>query len=793
MEENILCEINPNIPGLIYCADIFGNILSCTYDFARLFNYNHYHDLIGCSLTSFFYTETVIKINNNVDHIKQVKSTQQFDETWRLLNNKILNCKCSRTPIFNTRGECLAVITTAFDITSHAQETQLLQETINKTQKEKKTTELYLHNIIVNLPDHVFWEDREGKFLGCNDLHAINAGLEKAEDLVGKTVEDLAKMLNWTPGILEDLRRNDLYVMDNDKTVCVEEEVVWSDGVPRTYLSKKAPLKDENGDCIGIIALAFDITERIQMEKKLRIAKEEAESANLAKSNFIANISHDLRTPLHTVLGIAELLQIKKHYPEQEDLIEGIIQSGQSLLQLVEQILEYSELEANKNNLQLENLDLRQLIESLIVEFAPKAKKKGLDLIISYCESTPRLVKSNPQYLRRILSNLLGNSIKFTNQGHILIAVEPVKIYKEQAILQIIVEDTGIGISAHDIKHIFERFYRSAPSHTGKYKGSGLGLAIAKQLAEYLGGRLNVNSQLGYGTTFSCTLTFVMANHNVDYHELENQFADANILIVDDHTRRRETLLKQLPCKNKLALTSNRAVELIAKKNLTKYNLILIDDDIKTQNPSIMVENIRSQNQDWSPMLVLITKLKNNQSINSTPEYFQQVLSKPMQPTDITHRLAPTWRKWLESKQRKQHKPIMSNLRVLLVEDEPLIQRFTKAILAEFGCQVEVATTGKEALNLAQKCFDLIFMDIGLPDMSGIDVTKRLRQSNQINQKTPIIALTAHVSEEDKNYCLSAGVNDFLTKPASYSNFYDLLSKYQTQTVQMDKLLLTSS
>lgn len=750
-----------------------GIIQSATNAVSELFSVSSPDALLNRHLGDFLTATSLTPITEHHQWLINSRQPQSFEEIWELHDHRRYVFLSQYSLFYSAEGTVIAIWVNATDITA-------IKNNLQHVTEEKKITALYLKNIVTHLADHVFWEDREGRVLGCNDQQAINVGLKKAEDLVGKTIDDIAHLLKWEPHLTENLRRNDLKVMHENKIITVEEEVRWTEGTNRTYLSKKAPLIDEEGQCIGMLGLAFDITEQKIIETQLREAKEQAEITNIAKSNFIANISHDLRTPLHTMLGIAELLQIKQHYPEQEDLIEGIIQSGQSLLQLVEQILQFSELESRHEDIQFENLDLRQLIENIILEHVGKIKSKNIDLIISYCENTPHLVKSNAQYLRRIICNLIGNSIKFTQGGYILVAVETVELFKDRATLQIIVEDTGIGIASHEIQHIFERFYRSDPSYTGKHKGCGLGLAIAKQLTERLDGKLSVNSQLGIGTTFSCTITFILANTTMDYFKLENEFLDADILIIDDHAKRREALLRQLPCKKKLALTSEKAVDLFAEKKVFfSHNLIIIDSEIKAIQPEALAKLIHFCNKESIlPMLVLVSKMQNNQILSHPNSYFQQYLSKPIQPTEINHRLAPTWKKWRESQQRRTHKPIQHALSVLVVEDEPLIQKFTRAILIEFGCDVCIAKNGQEALLQSQRQFNLIFMDIGLPDMSGLDVTQWIR-SNSNNKTTPIIALTAHVSEEDKARCLNAGVNDFLTKPASYANFKKLLVKYR--------------
>lgn len=762
--ENSLMQ--PDSPGYFFQLDQHDVILNCNQNFTSLFDCDQHENIIGKPIQYWLQRTIQTKHNQN-----------QTEERWLLKNQQHIVCLCQSTNHYDESQQYTGKQVTALDITEYKQQQS---EENALLQTEKQANGLYLKNIIKNLADHVFWQDEKGTFLGCNDQQAVSVGLNNAEDLIGKTLFDIAKRLGWESEMVQQLHKNDLKVMQDGNAISFEEEIVWADGQTRTFLSKKAPLRDDENNCIGLLGLAFDITERKQMENTLRLAKQRADNANLAKSNFIANISHDLRTPLHTMLGIAELMQIKKHMPEQVELLDGIIQSGQSLLTLVEQTLEFSEIET-KQVLEQEHIDLRQLIENIILQQAEKAKKNNIDLIISYGEDIPRHIKGHVQYLQRILNNLLDNAIKFTTSGHILVAVEPVETTKNQATLQIMVEDTGIGISSKDIRHIFDRFYRADPSYTSKFKGSGLGLAIAKQLTERIGGSLQVNSQLGIGTTFSCTLTFTLASHSIDYKTLKNQFCNAKILIVDDHAKRRETLLKQFPCKHKLALTSIKAVDLfMSQKTFPDYNLIIIDDNIKAMQSDSLANVIHSLcKQDSQPLLVLVSKIQDNCIINKDTTGFQQLLSKPIQPTEISHRLAPSWEKWQEMQQRKHHTPIEKCLNILLVEDEPLIQRFTKSILLEFGCNVHIAKDGTEALNKTNSAFDLIFMDIGLPDMNGIEVTQKIRQPNNINHQTPIVALTAHVSDEDKSRCLNAGVNDFLTKPASYSTFRQLLTKYQ--------------
>lgn len=363
------------------------------------------------------------------------------------------------------------------------------------------------------------------------------------------------------------------------------------------------------------------------------------------KSHLIANISHDLRTPLHTMLGIAELLHIKKHYPEQEELIAGIIESGKSLLKLVEQMLQFSELENKPSAVITERINLYDMLQDLIATHHKEASDKNITLRLHYAETVPQSVLSHRGHLLKILHALLNNAVKFTQHGCVSVDVSVAGHSQTQATLQFRVSDTGPGIATHELPFIFDYFYRISPSYTGQHKGAGLGLAIAKQLTERLGGVLNVNSQPGVGSCFTCTLPLTLD----------------------------------------------------------------------------------------------------------------------------------------ESQQRSMPSTETRQLHVLLVEDEPLIQKFTQAMLTEFGCRVTLAETGERALQLAQRPFDLIFLDIGLPDMSGVEVATQLRTTPQANVHTPIIAVTAHVGDDDRARCLAAGIDAFLKKPASFQDFRQLIQQVRTQ------------
>ncbi len=643
-------DIIATLPGHVYWKDKNGALLGCNEEQAKKFGLSKAVDVIGKTDYDFYDKATADEVVRNDQEVMRSGQAHTYEESVTLPDGHKITYISKKAPLRNERGEIIGTLGSSINITVQKEKESGLLTAKELAEKERKTTQLFLENVISNLPDHVFWEDIHGRFLGCNDQQAKSFGLEKAEDLIGKTVWEMGELLGWDPSMADQLRQNDLMVMETGKTISAEETVMWADGRPHTFLAKKAPLKDENGTCIGMLGLAFDITDRKTMENSLIEAKKQAEEANRAKSDFVANISHDIRTPLHTVLGTAELLKLKKHLPEQEEYLEAIIQSGDALLKLVENILDFSKLEQGEMEFKKESFDFKQLIQNAIATVNKPAREKGIDIITDYSNDTPTHLMGHADAVQRILINLLGNAIKFTESGQIIISTELVKSSEKTVTINLIVKDTGIGIPKNELKHIFDRFYRVDPSYRGKYKGSGLGLAITKKLVENLHGEITVDSHPGVGTKFVCTLPFKRDRRDIiDTYEVNDQ----------------------------------------------------------------------------------------------TPNYV-----------------------------KSNRKPS-----ILLVEDVPLIQKFSMEILETLGCTVTLANTGSEALEFSESPYDLIFMDIGLPDQDGLSVIRKIRRTEQ-NKKTPIIALTAHATEQMKQECILAGVDDFLAKPASYKSVLKCLNKY---------------
>lgn len=632
----------------------------------------------------------------------------------------------------------------------------------------------YLENIIALMPGHVYWQDRNGVYLGCNDLQAQSAGLSHRKEIIGKT----NRVLPWNKGydvLADKLDKVNAEVIAKGEPITIEEPGYFEDGKEGVFLSKKDPLRDADGNIVGVVGISFDITERKQAEKMLQAAKEQAEIANQIKSDFIACMSHDLRTPLNGIFGSIQVLQMNPHLPEQEKFFDSIKKATKNLLYLVEDILNFAKIESGKVELSSEAFDLRKLVEDVVSMVAHQAHRKNIKLIVSYCESVPCYVKSDPHAIRRILINLVGNAIKFTEVGHILVSVDLVEMDEDchQAIVQLTVEDTGIGIPKDKIEFIFDRFSRVDPSYNGRYQGTGLGLTIAKQLTETLGGTINVNSQLNGGSTFWSTLPLDIQDQATCGSYWQERYQDVRVLVVDDYLVRARNVKKQLVSSGNQVSTSEKALTRMheAYRANKPYQVIIIDDEIMNTDALTLAKAIRLNKAFNRAMLVLFSGPKSLTQIEEAKRggFYRQMI-KPVQPKELTHELAMAWEAWQERLEQFKNQQRDSNLKVLLVEDDTIAQTVSKALLEKLGCDVDIAATGQAALSLGMKDYQIIFMDIGLPDSDGLTITKQLLKKRGLDRPVKVIGLTAHVFEKNRQACLDSGMSAFISKPVSYED-----------------------
>lgn len=499
------------MPGNVYWKDKDGKYLGCNDNILKTAKLNSRSDFIGKSLSELIDKEIAEPLLAADKEVFETGLEKCLEEIGPDINGNQAIFLTKKAPLRNSFGEIIGLVGISFDISERKKIEDELKnareqlEIINNEKTKFIDGMSYLENVLAVIPGNVYWKDRAGKYLGCNDNMARILNLPSRYDIRGKTLFTLAP----TKELASTIDKYDENIMLTNQEKTIEEFAHDADGQPATYLTRKVPLHNEEGKVIGMLGISLDITERKKLENDLIEAKDRAEAANKAKSEFLAMISHELRIPLTGMLGMAQLMQSDDGLLEiHREAAYDIIKSGDHLLALVDDLLDISKLEANKMQLNLAAMDLKNLIEKVVSMLLSKAKQKNLELQIHYEENTPHLIYSDSRALQQILLNLIGNAIKFTKAGHIFIKVTYVSQLPYNAKLMLTIEDTGIGIPADKLESIFEPFNQADTSITRQYGGTGLGLSICKSYVELMGGNIEVESEIGKGSIFTLTIPF---------------------------------------------------------------------------------------------------------------------------------------------------------------------------------------------------------------------------------------------------------------------------------------------
>ncbi|KTD11897.1 sensory box histidine kinase/response regulator [Legionella gratiana] len=525
----------------------------------------------------------------------------------------------------------------------------IANEDKNKLVSVQSQNTSYLNSIIENLPQLVYWKDRNGVYQGGNKYAAQSLNLNNTSEIKGKTDDDFG----WSEERIKSLRDIDNLIIQTGVS-CVVEDAIPINGLVKIYLTSKTPLRNEHGEIMGVLGISTDISEQKKLEEDLRKATIAAEAANTAKTEFIANMSHDIRTPLTGVIGLSEILEQTLQSPEEKEKAHLLHDSGEELLHMLNQVLDDVRAERlDEQDIHEESFDLYQCIEELIRLETPATALKHLQLKSDIASNVPRYIISDRNKIHRILLNLLGNAIKFTQSGQITLGIECLHRSDTHAHLKFNVSDTGIGIPEEIQEHIFNRFFKVSSSYKGLYDGHGLGLHIAQSYIALLGGHITVTSKEGIGSTFHFDL--------------------------------------------KCALGQQK-------------------DNVKTDL--------------------------------HTPLLFTQ------------------------SPQRTIH--------ILIVEDNQIALKTIEMFLSQKGYTFTSVTNAEEARVVYQKQpFDLMITDIGLPGLSGVELTTLIRKQELDTGASPlpIIGLTGHIHESAYKECLHAGMNEILSKPPPIEVLHTLIQQ----------------
>lgn len=629
-----------SFPGLLYIKDLSGTYIGCNPEFLE-FMYNAefiasptYDAVIGKTDFDFFGAEQAAILTENDNRVIDSGDLLLFEELVIDPSGEFYTHISNKRPLRDKVGEIRGVICTSISITLQCNQMLEAQRSMQNFIELKYLT-AQMDKIISRMPEHFYWMDLECRVILCNESQAKLFGLAR-EEFVGMTVFDLAEHMGWDQDVAYRIQQHNLQVLKEQKSL-VTEEHFYLQGQSKTFLTYKNPFFDKSGRLIGLFGVSVDITELKKMEIQLREERKKAEVASRAKTDFLMNISHNLRTPFSGIIGNAELLLLKETDPDKKQKLQQMIDSSTSLLSLLNDIIDVVQLDGQHQiKPRIAMMDIRQSIDKIATIMQIEAFQKHLDLQVRVDERVPQLLMGDARSIERILLNLVGNALKFTHQGGVKIIANARPVSKKTITLELTVQDTGIGIAEDKVDSVFEQFRRLHSDFKQSYEGTGLGLWIVKELANLLGGEIKIHSEVDVGTRIT----------------------------------------------------------------------VEIDCDL--------IEGIPKSSE------------------KNQPKIFALSLNK----------------------------------KVLIVEDEPIASKIAGSLIHEsFHVDVDFAKDGETALKMAgEKEYHFILMDVGLPDINGIKVARRISSMPGLNQYTPIIGLTAHAELEVE----SAVMADVLAKPLTH-------------------------
>ncbi len=656
-----------------------------------------------------------------------------------------------------------------------------------------------LKRVIESFPHSIFWKDPDLRYLGCNQNFARAAGCEAISGVVGKTDGQLA----WKD---EEARLFHEWDMEVVKSLSPLHHMLKREPGPRLFEIRRIPMFDSKGNFIGVLGAHEDVTEKEMAARAI--------AANEAKSQFLANMSHEIRTPLNGVLGMTELLLETELTVEQRGLADTVLQSGKSLLGTLNDVLDFSKMEAGRLDIECIEFNLWNTVEEIPKLFAEHAHRKGIELVCHIQKDVPAIVEGDPMRLRQILNNLVGNAIKFTEKGEVVVKVSLTEMrhqdFKavdqesetggEDSVIQFEIKDTGIGISPEAQLNIFNAFSQADGSMSRKYGGTGLGLTICRQLCLMMGGSIEVESATGKGSLFRFRVKLKNGNQQALSMPIQREgLKDLRVLIVDDNETNRTILNEQVTSWGMLGRQASdgfRALDMLKEACCrgVPFDLAILDFMMPGMNGLELAKKIKADSALGKVKLILLTSVGDH---NITEEARNigtpACLTKPASQSKLYNALLAVCARpsdgpielpdGLTPPNRKE---VRFEGKVLLAEDNLINQKVAGMMLRGFGLSVDVVSNGLQAIEaLSRSTYKVVLMDCQMPEMDGYDASRKIREYEASscfpgNETTriPIIALTAHAMKGDSNSCIAAGMDDYLSKPFNREQLAETLGRW---------------
>ena len=802
-------------PVAVASTDIDNTIVACNPAFEQLFGYSQ-AEIVGCNLDELISSPEYRAEASRYSILSQEGEIIHATTLRRRKDGTLVDVEVLGAPVV-VEGRKVGFFGLYLDITERKQAMEALERAREeqaasardnaRLYQEAHRQRQYFEALMNNSPIAVVSSDLDDKIVACNPAFEKLSGRTQ-DEIVGRSLVEVVSSPRYHTEVIHNLSR----IKKGEVVYVVTRR--WH----RDLEALGVPVMVE-GRRVGTLALYLDITERKQAMEALEQARAAAEAANQAKSAFLATMSHEIRTPMNAIIGMTGLLLDTSLSDEQREYVETARESSDALLTIINDILDFSKIEAGKLELESQPFDLRECVESVLDLLAARASEKGLELAYLLDEHVPAAVYGDVTRLRQILVNLLSNAVKFTQEGEVVISVEarrtekaedgrangqerhgeegdrkgplhptpspsPLHVQAEHAStlpalyeLHFAVRDTGIGISEEGKARLFHSFSQVDASTTRRYGGTGLGLAISKRLTELMGGSMWVESQPGAGSTFHFALLAQAAPaHSRPYLESSQpHLGGKRILIVDDNATNRSILTLQTQAWGMLPYASASGKEALAQvQAAVPFDVAILDMQISDMDGLMLAEQLcRYQNAQALP-LVMLTSL-GRREIDTQGVEFAAFLHKPIKPSQLYNALLSLF---VEHAQPHMPRPEPADshfdaglgqrwpLRILLAEDNTVNQKLALRLLERMGYRADVAANGLEVLEALQRQpYDVILMDVQMPEMDGLDASRAIHEGWPAELRPRIVAMTANAMQGDREECLAAGMDDYLTKP----------------------------